>query len=244
MIGKELEVNLHYAFVTARRDRHQFITVEHLLLALLDNPSARAVLNTCGANVEDLRRKLRRHIAQHTPVAAPDQEVDTQPTMGFQRVVQRAIMQIQGTAKNEVTGAEVLAAICRERDSHAVYFLSQDGVDVFNVTKAASRAVSGPGGGRADSETTAQREIDKEETRQIVLLYDDKTPADFVLAVLEEFLLLDREDAAEVLEEARSNGKAICGLFPRETAEFVLQQISAHARKHGHPLRCVAAVQW
>ncbi|CAN5363025.1 ATP-dependent Clp protease ATP-binding subunit ClpA [soil metagenome] len=135
MIAQELEVSLHMAFVEARQQRHEFITVEHLLLALLDNPSAAEVLRACSANVDDLRKSLANFIKDNTPQVAGTDDVDTQPTLGFQRVIQRAIMHVQstGSGKKEVTGANVLVAIFGEKDSHAVYYLHQQGVTRLDV---------------------------------------------------------------------------------------------------------------
>jgi len=135
MIAQELEVSLHMAFVEARQQRHEFITVEHLLLALLDNPSAAEVLRACSANIDDLRRSLVTFIKDNTPQVTGNDDVDTQPTLGFQRVIQRAIMHVQstGSGKKEVTGANVLVAIFGEKDSHAVYYLHQQGVTRLDV---------------------------------------------------------------------------------------------------------------
>ena len=135
MIAQELEVSLHMAFVEARQQRHEFITVEHLLLALLDNPSAAEVLRACSANIDDLRKSLVTFIKDNTPQVAGSDDVDTQPTLGFQRVIQRAIMHVQstGSGKKEVTGANVLVAIFGEKDSHAVYYLHQQGVTRLDV---------------------------------------------------------------------------------------------------------------
>ncbi len=135
MIAQELEVSLHMAFVEARQQRHEFITVEHLLMALLDNPSAAEVLRACSANMEDLRKSLTQFIKENTPTVGGTDEVDTQPTLGFQRVIQRAIMHVQstGSGKKEVTGANVLVAIFGEKDSHAVYYLHQQGVTRLDV---------------------------------------------------------------------------------------------------------------
>jgi len=135
MIAQELEVSLHMAFVEARQQRHEFITVEHLLMALLDNPSAAEVLKACAANIEDLRKSLTTFIKDNTPTVGGNEEVDTQPTLGFQRVIQRAIMHVQstGSGKKEVTGANVLVAIFGEKDSHAVYYLHQQGVTRLDV---------------------------------------------------------------------------------------------------------------
>ena len=111
MIAQELEVSLHMAFVEARQKRHEFITVEHLLLALLDNPSAAETLRACGGNVELLRKDLVRFIEEHTPSIEGKDDIDTQPTLGFQRVIQRAILHVQSSGKKEVNGANVLVAI-------------------------------------------------------------------------------------------------------------------------------------
>ena len=144
MIAQELEVSLHMAFVDARQKRHEFITVEHLLLALLDNPTAAEVMRAVGANIEDLRKNLTQFIAEHTPTVAGTDDVDTQPTLGFQRVIQRAIMHVQSSSngKKEVTGANVLVAIFGEKDSHAVYYLHQQGITRLDVVNFISHGIT------------------------------------------------------------------------------------------------------
>jgi len=156
MIAQELEVSLHMAFVEARQQRHEFITVEHLLQALLDNPSASDVLRACSANVDDLRASLSNFIKDNTPQVSGTEEVDTQPTLGFQRVIQRAIMHVQstGNGKKEVTGANVLVAIFGEKDSHAVYYLHQQGVtrlDVVNYIAHGIRKSDPPEPAKSDT---------------------------------------------------------------------------------------------
>ncbi len=144
MISQELEVSLHMAFVEARQARHEFITVEHLLLSLLDNPSAAEVLRACAANVDDLRRNLRNFVNDNTPVIPGTDEADTQPTLGFQRVIQRAIMHVQstGNGKKEVAGSNVLVAIFGEKDSHAVYYLHQQGITRLDVVNFMSHGIT------------------------------------------------------------------------------------------------------
>jgi ATP-dependent Clp protease ATP-binding subunit ClpA len=166
MIAQELEVSLHMAFVEARQKRHEFITVEHLLLALLDNPTAAEVLRACAANIEELRKALADFITAHTPTVAGTEEIDTQPTLGFQRVIQRAILHVQSSGKKEVTGANVLVAIFGEKDSHAVYFLHQQGVtrlDVVNyishgITKTPASKEAKGGGAEAEQETAGEEQ--------------------------------------------------------------------------------------
>ena len=160
MIAQELEVSLHMAFVEARQQRHEFITVEHLLLALLDNPSAAEVLRACAANIDDLRKSLTNFIKDNTPQVAGTEEVDTQPTLGFQRVIQRAIMHVQstGNGKKEVTGANVLVAIFGEKDSHAVYYLHQQGItrlDVVNFIAHGIRKSDPPDAGKGSEGSQA-----------------------------------------------------------------------------------------
>ena len=142
MIAQELEVSLHMAFMDARQKRHELITVEHLLLAMLDNPSASEVLNSCGANLEKLREEIVGHIEEHTPKVSGKEEVDTQPTLGFQRVIQRAMLHVQSSGKKEVTGANVLVAIFGEKDSHAVYFLHEQGIARLDVVNFIAHGIA------------------------------------------------------------------------------------------------------
>ena len=142
MIAQELEVSLHMAFMDARQKRHELITVEHLLLAMLDNPSAADVLKACGSNIDVLRNDLTQYIDDHTPTISGEDEVDTQPTLGFQRVIQRAMLHVQSSGKKEVNGANVLVAIYGEKDSHAVYFLHQQGITRLDVVNFIAHGVS------------------------------------------------------------------------------------------------------
>ncbi|MDT3736226.1 MAG: ATP-dependent Clp protease ATP-binding subunit ClpA [Denitratisoma sp.] len=159
MIAQELEVSLHMAFVEARQKRHEFITVEHLLLALLDNPSAAEVLRACAANIEELRKELIAFITEHTPTVAGTDEIDTQPTLGFQRVIQRAILHVQSSGKKEVTGANVLVAIFGEKDSHAVYFLQRQGITRLDVVNFISHGITkAPAQGSPRSEGEQQEQ--------------------------------------------------------------------------------------
>jgi ATP-dependent Clp protease ATP-binding subunit ClpA len=142
MIAQELEVSLHMAFVEARQKQHEFITVEHLLLAMLDNPSAAEVLKACGVDLDELRGVLADFISEHTPRLAAHSDADTQPTQGFQRVIQRAILHVQSSGKKEVTGANVLVAIFGEKESHAVYFLNQRGVTRLDVVNYIAHGIT------------------------------------------------------------------------------------------------------
>ena len=158
MIAQELEVSLHMAFMEARQKRHEFITVEHLLLTLVDNPSASEVLKACATEVDDLRKLLADFVTEHTPILAGE-EVDTQPTLGFQRVIQREILHVQSSGKKEVTGANVLVAIFGEKDSHAVFFLNQKGITRLDVVNFISHGISKtPQAAPAKSENESEAE--------------------------------------------------------------------------------------
>ncbi|MFQ6371096.1 ATP-dependent Clp protease ATP-binding subunit ClpA [Shewanella sp. YIC-542] len=134
MLNKDLEVTLNLAFQQARNARHEYMTVEHLLLALIDNPAARDALLACGANIEKLREEVSTFINQTTPmITDPDDERETQPTLGFQRVLQRAVFHVQSSGRNEVTGANVLVAIFSEQESQAVYLLRRCDVTRLDV---------------------------------------------------------------------------------------------------------------
>ncbi len=134
MLNKELEFTLNLAFKEAKEKRHEFMTVEHLLLSLLDNPSAEQVLHACDVNIDVLRQDLESYIDETTPViTAQDDDRETQPTLGFQRVLQRAVFHVQSAGKTEVCGANVLAAIFSEQDSQAVYFLRRENISRLDV---------------------------------------------------------------------------------------------------------------
>ncbi len=143
MLNKELEFTLNLAFKQAREKRHEFMTVEHLLLALLDNPSAASVLIACGADVGALRANLSSFINETTPLIPLSEDArETQPTLGFQRVLQRAVFHVQSSGKMEVTGANVLAAIFSEQDSQAVHFLREQDISRLDVVNYISHGIS------------------------------------------------------------------------------------------------------
>ena len=143
MLNKELEFTLNLAFKDAKDKRHEFMTVEHLLLSLLDNPSAGNVLQACEAHIDELRQDLEDFINETTPIIPEgDEDRETQPTLGFQRVLQRAVFHVQSAGKTEVSGANVLAAIFSEQESQAVYFLRRENITRLDVINYISHGVS------------------------------------------------------------------------------------------------------
>ena len=161
MLNRELEVTLNLAFKEARSKRHEFMTVEHLLLALLDNEAAATVLRACGANLEKLKHDLQEFIDSTTPlIPVHDEDRETQPTLGFQRVLQRAVFHVQSSGKREVTGANVLVAIFSEQESQAVFLLKQQSVARIDVVNFIAHGISKvPGHGEhSDSDHEMQDE--------------------------------------------------------------------------------------
>ncbi|MFZ1830196.1 MAG: ATP-dependent Clp protease ATP-binding subunit ClpA [Candidatus Competibacteraceae bacterium] len=142
MLSKELEFSINLAFREAREQRHEFMTVEHLLLALLDNPAAAEVLQACGAHLDKLKRDLQMFIRENTPVMRPGDLRETQPTLGFQRVLQRAVLHVQSSGHREVTGANVLVAIFGEQESQAVFLLKQQEVSRLDVVNYIAHGIS------------------------------------------------------------------------------------------------------
>jgi len=142
MISKELEKTLNFAVQVAHEQKHEFVTTEHLLLALLDNTSAVDVLRACNAEIDQLRVVLTEHLSEHVPNLDDKTDVQTQPSIGFQRVLQRAIVHVQSSGKNTVEGENILVALFSEQESHAAYYLDQQDVTRFDVVSYISHGIS------------------------------------------------------------------------------------------------------
>ena len=279
MIGQELEGSLHKAFVDARQRRHEFITVEHLLMALIDVPSAAAVLQACSVDLDGIRKSLGQVIEEnatavrgeitlglksepdsqnlirrlyevfvsltraiHGSIAAigSGREIDTRPTPGFERVLQRAIMHVQsvGRDKREVTCPDVLVAVFGENDSQAVHCLHQQGVTRLDVV---SFIAHGPK--KTDSALPNEQGDGAvpvlSDHGQVVLLNDDYTPMEFVVTVLQDHFKLDLEAATQVMLKIHQEGRGVCGVFSKDVAATKVELVSNAARRGGHPLQCI-----
>ncbi|NMF87841.1 ATP-dependent Clp protease ATP-binding subunit ClpA [Aromatoleum petrolei] len=219
MIAQELEVSLHMAFVEARQKRHEFITVEHLLLALLDNPSAAEVLRACAANVEELRRELTNFINEHTPKVEGTDEIDTQPTLGFQRVIQRAILHVQSSGKKEVTGANVLVAIFGEKDSHAVYFLQRQNISRLDVVNFISHGISKspqqgqPPAGKSEPQEQGEQESEGAQSNSALENYTQNLNQQALIGKIDPLIGREREleRVIQTLCRRRKNNPLLVG---------------------------------
>jgi len=221
MLSKELESTLNTAFKSARNKRHEFMTVEHLLLALTDNDSAAGVLKACGADLSLLKQDLSEFVDSTTPlIPEDDEERETQPTLGFQRVLQRAVFHVQSSGKNEVTGANVLVAIFSEQESQAVYYLKKQSVariDVVNYITHGISKVSGAGSAHSD-----QGEQNEEEAVGTGEEGTQQNPLDSYATNLNEMAVLGRIDplvgrdmeverVVQVLARRRKNNPLLVG---------------------------------
>ncbi|MGB5624536.1 MAG: ATP-dependent Clp protease ATP-binding subunit ClpA, partial [Woeseiaceae bacterium] len=162
MLSSELEFCLNEAFQRARDRRHEFMTVEHLLLALLDIPKVHEILKSCNANIPELRRQLTECVDEQTPLLPEDAETDVQPTLGFQRVLQRAVFHVQSSGKKEVTGSNVLVAIFSEKQSQAVYFMNLQDITRLDVVNFIAHGLPQVPGERDEEDPEAQLEGDAE----------------------------------------------------------------------------------
>jgi ATP-dependent Clp protease ATP-binding subunit ClpA len=212
MLNKDLEISLNLAFRQAKELRHEFMTVEHLLLALLENPSASEALKACGANLTVLKDELLRFIQETTPVIPlGDLERETQPTLGFQRVLQRAVFHVQSSGKAEVTGANVLVAIFSEQESQAAYFLKKADITRLDIVNYISHGIA-----KVDDQHHASEEIAQAATEQ-----EPRTVENFAQNLNEEALkgnidpLIGRDEELErtlqVLSRRRKNNPLLVG---------------------------------
>jgi ATP-dependent Clp protease ATP-binding subunit ClpA len=188
MLSKELEFTLNMAFKEAREKRHEFMTVEHLLLALLDNPVAAKVLRACGADLPKLKQDLSHYLEESIPTLTPKDERETQPTLGFQRVLQRAVFHVQSSGRKEVTGANVLVAIFGERESQAVYFLNKQNITRLDTVNYISHGISKVG--ENDDADTYSASAEEEKTGEST----GKTPLETYAINLNEQALLGKID--------------------------------------------------
>lgn len=171
MLSSELEFCLNEAFQRARDYRHEFMTVEHLLLALLDIPGVHEILKACDSNIPELRRQLTECIDEQTPLLPEEDDAEVQPTLGFQRVLQRAVFHVQSSGKKEVTGSNVLVAIFSEKQSQAVYFLSLQDISRLDVVNYISHGLPQVPGEGASSEDESELESEAEPERSPLQKY-------------------------------------------------------------------------
>ena len=259
LIALDLEVSLHMAFVAARKQRYETMSLEQLLLALLDNPRAADVLRGCSVNVEAMQADVSQIVRDSTSVAPGTDSVEPAVSPEFQRVLQRAIARVmalrrspgqrpdslrspswipsilrKSSGRPAVDGAEILAALLEEPAGPAVDELQRHGVTRLAVTRVITHGTTG-------TEPAAMRQLqgDDAASMAIVLENDDFTPMAFVVEMLQEHLGLALESAMRVMLQVHHEGRAIAGLFPAEDVAEKAERLRAAASQAGHPLRCL-----
>ncbi len=215
MLNRELEDTLSVAFRSARDKRHEFMTVEHLLLALLDNRQAAEVLNACGADMDRLRQQLIVFIDETTPLL-PDNipNMETQPTLGFQRVLQRAVFHVQSSGKTEVSGANVLVAIFSEQESHAVFVLQQQGIERVDVVNFISHGISRINESESvDPEVETEGEEGRSSSKSALALYSVNLNQQAALGRIDPLVGRDAEveRVVQILSRRRKNNPLLVG---------------------------------
>jgi len=218
MLSKDLELTLNDAFKNAREKRHEFMTVEHLLLALLDNDAAVKVLNACGADMPDLRQELTEFVDSTTPlIPSTDDERETQPTLGFQRVLQRAVFHVQSSGKKEVTGANVLVAIFSEQESQAVYVLKKQNVARIDIVNYISHGISKvPGQIESDQpseEEGAEEGVDESTQNNPLESYATNLNEQAALGRIDPLIAREKEvdRVVQILARRRKNNPLLVG---------------------------------
>jgi ATP-dependent Clp protease adapter protein ClpS len=237
-----LEGSLTRALNLASERYHKYATLEHLLLALIEDPDASAVMRSCNVDFDKFRRELLASIESDPENAAVHQSEPANPTSSFQRVIQRAVIHAQSVNKQTLTGVDVLIAVFRESESHAVRILREHHVTRYDATRYVSH-------GRFKSDHVADRADDArppsfpdnptELSANVLLLNDDYTPMEFVVYVLESIFDMDHETATRIMLQIHNEGTGTCGIYPYDAAKVKVREVLDFARSHQHPLQCV-----
>jgi ATP-dependent Clp protease adapter protein ClpS len=259
LIARDLEVSLHMSFVAARKLRYEAISLEQLLLALLDNPRVADVLRGCAVDIEVMRADVSQIVRDSTSVAPGTDSVEPSASPEFQRVLQRAIARVmalrrspgmrpnprRGTSwmpsflkqlsdRPTVDGADLLASLLEEPAGPAVNALQRHGVTRLRVTSVIAHGTTGTG-----PVTMLPLQVDDAASMAIVLENDDFTPMEFVVGMLQEHLGLSLESAVRVMLQVHHEGRAIAGHFPVDVAAEKAERLRAAASQAGHPFRCL-----
>jgi ATP-dependent Clp protease adapter protein ClpS len=242
-LSQNLEQSLSRALALAKESRHDRATPEHLLLALIDDPDAAAVMRGCDVDRDRLRRDLIAHLESAPERLTAASSEDSKPDAAFHRVIQRAVVHVQPTGREEMTGTDVLVAVLDERDSQAAALMRQQGTTRYNVTCYLSHGIAGghsashegsAGPGQAAMPVEAEGSL-----ARVLLLNDEYTTMEFVVDILRELFDYDHEAATRIMFETHNHGSGICGIYPYDEAVAKVTEVLEIAREHQHPLRCV-----
>jgi ATP-dependent Clp protease adapter protein ClpS len=241
VLSENLVQSLHRALAIAGAGHHEYATLEHLLLALIEDPEAAVILRKCNVDLEKLRRNLVTYIESELAKFATDSSENSKASAGLQRLIQRADTHAQSIAREEVTVANVLVAIFAERESQAATLLEEQGMTRYDATLYVSHGI-----GKAERLSRDRggvaRAVSVEPSgllAKVLLLNDDYTPMEFVVHVLERVFDKDHEAAVRIMFEIHNGGAGICGIYPYDAADAKVTEVLDLAHQHQHPLQCV-----
>lgn len=242
VFSESLEQSLQRALAISGAGHHEYATLEHLLLALIDDPDVAVALHACNVDQDKLRLNLVTHIESRLADFASDSSENSKPSAEFQRVIQRAVTHVQSIGREEVTAANVLIAILAERDSQASRLLEKQGMTRYDATLYVSHGIGkldrisrGRGGAVPPAVSVQPSGL----LAKVLLLNDDYTPMEFVVHVLERVFDRDHETAERTMPETHNEGVGICGIYPYDAAHAKVTGVLDLAHKHQHPLQCV-----
>jgi ATP-dependent Clp protease adapter protein ClpS len=238
--SRSLEGSLKRALNLASERCHKYATLEYLLLALIDDPDASAVMRACNADFDKLRQDLWACIESEPENAAVHRSGPASPTSSFQRVIQRAVIHAQSVSKQTVTGADVLIAVFGEPESHAARILQKNQITRYDAARYVSYGVGKDD--QADGEGVTPPSFPDNPagmSANVLLLNDDYTPMEFVVQVLERVFDMDRQTATRIMLQIHNEGTGSCGIYPYDAAKAKVTEVLEFARSHQHPLQCV-----
>ena len=234
-----LEQSLHRALALANERSHKYATLEHLLLALIDDQDAAAVMRACNVDLDVLRRSLTAYVVAELENLVGEGHQDSKPTAGFQRVIQRAVIHVQTSGREEVTGANVLVAIFPEHESRAVHSLQEQGMTLYDATRYISHKVAkGVSHDDAGAEGPGVSDRPSGLLAEVRLLNDDFTPMDFVILILKKFFMKSESEASRIMLQVHNDGAGLAGIYSFEVAETKVYSVTEFSRRHKHPLKC------
>ncbi len=241
--SRSLEQSIQRASALANEPPREYATLEHLLLALIDDQDAAAVMRACSVDLDTLRHGLTTYLDSELENPVSDGNKDSKPTPDFHRVVQGATIQVQSSGREEVTGADVLVAIFAERESRVAHFLHEQGMTRYDATRYLSHQIAkGVSDDRAGGKAPGPQNVSDNSSKllaEVRLLNDDYTPMEFVVDLLERVFDMDRETATRTMLHIHENGGGLCGTYPYDVAEAKVTEVLNFAREHQHPLQCV-----
>jgi ATP-dependent Clp protease adapter protein ClpS len=236
-LSENLNQSLHRALAIASAGHHEYATLEHLLLALIDDPEAAVILRECNVDLEKLRCNLVTYIESQLAKFATDSSENSKASAGLQRLIQRADTHAQSIGREEITVANVLVAIFAERESQAATLMEEQGMTRYDATLYVSHGI-----GKAERLSRGRGAVARAISgllAKVLLLNDDYTPMEFVVHVLERVFDKDHEAAVRIMFEIHNEGAGNCGIYPYEAADAKVTEVLDLANQHQHPLQCV-----